>query len=236
MAESTRGRQGWQQLAWWHGDGIMDLGATVGWLPSDELTAVDLLAEIWPGYLHYAADPKRWHIWTGTHHPPDDSLMIDRTLQTFARWYADLIAEARRQVLAQVTASMPDAEAKDIDKAAAARWLMWEPKATYAKKLRSTAGLAALRTAAAGRFGVPENSLADQHPFELNLLSGTLHLPSLTEKPHDPADLITYCLNARWSPMGSWAEGCRTSGACCSARPARTWTSRPTWSRPSAMR
>ena len=46
-------------------------------------------------------------------------------------------------------------------------------------------------------FGISERALEDHHPEWLNTLSGTIDLRSGLVKPWDPADMITYCLDAR---------------------------------------
>lgn len=205
MTEPQRGQPGtWRYLAFWRGDGDMDLKATLAGLPCNDMHAAHLVAgEIWPGELHHATDLGRWHVWDGRCHRPDDCALIDRKINQLTWWCEAVIGQARQQVAAQVTAANPGADTKTVGQAIKTAWAPWGEAEKYAAGLRRTAGLTALRTRLAGVCGVNEAWLEDGLPDYLNVANGILHLPTLTLHPHDPRARITYCVPVAWNPQAS---------------------------------
>jgi P4 family phage/plasmid primase-like protien len=202
---SGRGEpRSWRYLAFWDGRDI-NLTATRANLPVTDLDAATLIIAERPGELHYVPQHPvgTWHLWDTQCHRPDTSsatskLVIDvaerlsMVLETVRQKY---VAEAKKQLgMAASDAELADAAAKamDADK--------WKPAIGYAARLRSSAGLGALIHYMAGVAGCAQEYLADHHPAWLNCANGTVDLRTGVIKPHDPADLITYCLPHAYRP------------------------------------
>ncbi len=88
-----------------------------------------------------------------------------------------------------------------MDKAFAAEWKQgWEAAENYHRALHRAQGHRALATYLDHLVGTSENDLADHLPRWLNCDSGTVSLEDGSQRDHDPADLITYCVPAAYRP------------------------------------
>lgn len=212
MSDAIRGAQGTPAWFGYWLNGQLDLAATLAGLPVDELAAADLITAERPGELFYvpAGRSGTWYIWDGRCRGPDESDQIAQLVNDYAERAGTALALARQEVLRRSRAAMlaadPEAGNAALEQAAKKAWQPWEATAAYHRKLRATAGRNPLITTLGTRCSVPEAFMADRHPEWLNTDSGTIDLRSGWVKPHDPADMITYCVGQRYTP------GARGSG------------------------
>src|SRR6266700_8383567 len=112
MTEPQRGQPGtWRYLAFWRGDGDMDLKATLGKMPSNDQDAAELIAAERPGELHHVPTIGRsgtWYIWNGKCHRPDDCAEAERLIMGYAA-RADIVLGHCRQAAAAQEAAQPEA-------------------------------------------------------------------------------------------------------------------------------
>ena len=205
---AERGAAGtWAYLAWWGGDGEIDLKATRAHLPSDDHEAAGMFAGLlYPDQLHYVPGKTGgWFIWDGTCHRFDSSSQIARMVFSFAD-VLRLVLERCRQRLNVVVDSDPAHAAKTPQQRKeliAARWHKeWVEKgpAAYASGLRKSAGGNALIARLTGVCGTSPETMTDSHPHHLNVANGVLDLRTLQLHGHDPRWMMTYCLEAAWRP------------------------------------
>jgi len=142
----------------------------------------------------------RWHFWTGTCKPADESGLVSQWLVWYATRARDALAECHRLIAAEVAAAMPGASARDIERQVAVQWEPWKDVARYHAGLLRTTGLNSLTAYLAKVAATPESAFDDHHPEWLNTAGGTVDLRTGATKPHDPADMITYCLGTAWVP------------------------------------
>lgn len=126
--------------------------------------------------------------------------MIDRVIRHWADRMAVMLQRARQGVTARVMAAGDGLTEAQLRKAVAAEWEPWKAGEKYAAGLHRSAGKEALARYLAGECGVPESELDDRNPDLLNTASGTVDLRTGAVKPHDPADMITYCLPDAYAP------------------------------------
>jgi len=193
----------WQRLAAWTGPGKMDLAATKAACPADDLNAALLLhTRLYPGQLHFVPGrPGTWYVWDGRCHRPDESAAIGRLIQDYAAHYALLLRHAQQDFNGVVAAGNPQVTGRDLQLLQAKRWKEeWGSVTGYAGKLRNAAGLAALRAVLSEQAGASEQHMADRWPYHLNVANGILDLRTGDLHPHDPAAMMTYCLDTEWDP------------------------------------
>jgi putative DNA primase/helicase len=196
----------WQKLAVWEGPGKMDLAATKAACPVNDLNAARLLnGKLYPGLLHYVPGQRgTWYVWDGRCHRPDESAAIGRLIQDYAAHYALMLRHAQQDFNGAVAAANPQVTGGDLETLQARRWKAeWGSPggpASYAAKIQSAAGLAALRMVLSEQAGVSDDTMADHWPYCLNVANGILDLRTGDLHPHDPAAMMTYALDAAWDP------------------------------------
>jgi putative DNA primase/helicase len=206
---SQRGRpREWEYLAFWQpgGGGLMDLGETLGWLPSDDQSAALVIMNERKGELRYTeGKPGTWHIWDETCHRPDDSGAIGKIAVGFGWRLQIMLERAKQQVYTAAAIRLGSgASFADVDKAAAEDFKSWLPGLAYAKKLRGNTGVNALIGYLSKLAGVSPADLAERHPHWLNCENGTVDLATGELRPHDPEDMITYCVPVGYRPELAW--------------------------------
>src|SRR5215471_4885831 len=197
-------QQFWQQLACWTGPDQMDLAATRAAAPvSDREAAVLLDTKLYPGLLHYVPGTTKgtWYVWDGRCHRPDESAAIGRLIQHYAANYALMVARAQQHFNAWVADANPQATGGDLTKLQAKMWKdQWGAVTGYAAKLSSQQGAVSLRGMLADRCGVSPEKMTDHWPYHLNVANGILDLRTGQLYGHDPAAMMTYCLDVAWDP------------------------------------
>lgn len=203
---ADRGQRGTPE---WFGlweNGQLDHGATLASLPYDEMAAADLILAERPGQVCFVPGGRSgtWHIWSGTHHDPDESTQVAVLVNEYAERAGVAIRQFKQLVLQRsrlaVLAADPDASNTTMEKAARQAWDGWGAAEKYHGQLRGTRGRNALISTLATRCPRSEASMADRWPEWLNVGSGTVDLRSALVKPHDPADMITYCVQHLFDP------------------------------------
>lgn len=190
-------------------DGQIDLAASFGKMPaSDDAAALIIGTEIWPGLLHYIPNGSRglWRVWDGRCHSADTSNYVHRLVLLFARTVKDAIEACHKQVRAEVSAANPGVTGADLDVLVAAAWKPWGdyPAAKYARGLRGRTGSANLREMLASHRGTSGEAFLDHHWRLLNAGNCVINLlPAEGEADwleHDPALMMTYCVDASYYP------------------------------------
>jgi putative DNA primase/helicase len=185
----------WEQLAVWHESGDMDLAATRAALPgNDQDTAALIARKIHPGLLHYVPGHPTgtWRVWDGTHHREDDSGQIGAVIARYAHDAGVMLTHAFQQLRA-VHGDDKDALAKELEK--------WEPARKYAAGLKRSAGHRALRyLLGETSCATSASEFTEHHPRLLNCLNWTVDLQTGRPRPHDPADMLTYCVPVEYHP------------------------------------
>lgn len=153
-------------------------------IPTDDQDASAWVAARYPGWLHHTPVTGTWYVWNGQCHKPDDSALVSR----MGRSLAD---DAMRWVNAWL-------EREEAAEARAKAHL--DAAARYWKAVRRSSGHNGMLSMLAGQVGISADAMAEQHPEWLNVADGTLDLASLELRPHDPGDLITYCVDTPWRP------------------------------------
>ena len=192
----------WQRLAVWDSPGQIDLAATKADAPASDRDAALLLDKLYPGKIHYVpGSPGRWYVWNGRCHQPDESNSIGRLLLHYAGQYQMMLRSAQEAFNAMVARTSPQATGPDLAKLQAKMWKdQWGAITGYAARLSSAAGLAALRGVLGEIRGVSADTMADRWPYHLNVANGILDLRTGQLLEHDPAAMMTYCLDAAWDP------------------------------------
>lgn len=201
-----RGARGsWQYLAFWKNDGQLDLGATLHSLPVSDMKAAYLICGERPRELHHVTESGTWYTWNGRCHAADTQDSAARIIYHLAARAEQLISHCRQLVTAGL--SVQDA---------AEAWRPWEPACKYLTALQRTAGHSALLKALAVTCGTEAAVMDERHPGWLNFANGTVDLRTGLIKPHDPADMITYCLEHSYRPGAAcprfWALGRHVAG------------------------
>lgn len=202
MADAERGPRGsWAYLAFWR-DGALDLAETLEHLPANDLDAAVILALQYGGELHHIADMSAWHIWDQRCHAADRSDRAARLVHACAAMAGQLLDNCRDAVRQRVVLQMGiGADVQAVRRAVEAAWKPWEPAAKYLAGLKRAAGAAALRKTLAEVCGVSADDMAEKHPRWLNCANGTVDLVTRELRPHNPADMITYCVPADYRPQ-----------------------------------
>jgi len=192
----------WHQLAAWTAPDQMDLAATRAACPASDRDAALLLARLYPGQLHYVPGAAgQWYVWDGRCHRPDASNAIGRLLLHYAGEYARMLERAQGQFNGWVAKTNPQATGADLTKLQAKMWKdQWGAVTGYAGKLHNAAGLSAVRTVLGEIRGVSADTMTDRHPYHLNVANGILDLRTGVLYDHDPAAMMTYCLDVAWEP------------------------------------
>ena len=197
---SERGPAGsWQHLVKWDG-GAVALGPTLDGMPVSDLAAGQLLRDEYAGMVHYLPVTKTWHIWDGKCHRPDDCSRTEQLVWSFGERYGLAIERCRAAVAEQVAAAFVGTEASEpeLRRAREAAWEPWKAAEKYAAGLQRKAGQSALRATLADLCGTAEAELAERNPRMLNCANGTVDLQTGELRPHNPADMITYCLGTEY--------------------------------------
>jgi P4 family phage/plasmid primase-like protien len=206
MADPRRGQSGsWRWAGLWDERGELDLAATLGSLPADDRHAAQLIADERPGQIHYVGLTERtgrWYIWDGRCHRPDDGGTAEQVAVFWADRVLELLRECRRQVENRIATGMAGSSADEVARAVKREWAAWEPVSKYHHGLHRSAGHGACLRYLSILPGVrvPEKEMADRHPQWLNCRNGTVDLATMMIKPHDPADMITYCVDHDFVP------------------------------------
>jgi len=218
---SARGEPGtWQYLAYWAGDGSIDLKATLAALPASDADAARAITAEYPGWLRHGA-LTGWHVWDGTCHAPDDRGAVARVIVHWSDRVSRMLEDARLQAGTQAAEAGEAAGLSEtqLRKAVAKAWEPWQPAEKYAAGLRRSAGKTALEKYLADLCMVPDAGLAERNPETLNVANGTLDLRTGTLRPHDPADGITYCLPAAYDPAARCPLFWSMLSTVCGGRP-----------------
>lgn len=201
MTGPARGPRGtWQHLCWWRGQGSLDTERTLHGLPRDDLSAAMLLEDEYAGEIHRLAGSGTWHIWDGRCHAPDDGDRISRIVAGLAYRAAAALEQCRLEITREHLRAA-GAENEAAGQAAADReWQRWEQPAKYLAGLRRSAGAGSLLKYLGTITSCPDKVMDERHPEWLNFANGTVNLSTLQAKPHDPADMLAYCLETAWNP------------------------------------
>jgi len=179
-----------------------------GGVPCNDREAARLIAssELLQDKLHYGAGSGTWYLWDGTCHRPDDGGVTGQAVLWFAdRWRAEL--EAWRAAYHQRTwldlglEADPRAVKTELEK----RWKAdgHDQRTTYVWGLARSGGHKALMHMLSVVCSVPDSLFDEQHPRWLNCRNGTVNLETGAIKPHDPSDMLTYCVPVAYKPQES---------------------------------
>jgi putative DNA primase/helicase len=154
-----------------------------------------------PGQIRYVVPWSSWVIWDGRCHQPDSALAAEKLVSFFAsRMEAvlEVVMTAERQAaVLSLPMDVADSERKRVVDAALEKW---KPAAKYAAGLRKSAGASSLtgylRTLAA----TDGSELESDNPEWLNCANGTVDLRTGQIRPHNPADMLTHCLDLPYLP------------------------------------
>jgi P4 family phage/plasmid primase-like protien len=182
----------WQYLLDYDSAGEIAVDPSLDGLPADDLHAGWLIADECPGWLHYATTDSRWYIWNGRCHEPDTSGRIERLVLDLGSRGEVAVAALRQKIRGDAIAS--GASEKDIENELAEV----APAAKYLAGLRKAAGQRSLLTVLASQCGTDTSVLDESAPRVLNCANGTVSLETGLIRPHDPADLLTYCVATPW--------------------------------------
>lgn len=193
----------WHKLAVWTGPDTMDLAATRAACPTDDLNAALLLYnKLYPGLLHYVpGHPGTWYVWDGRCHRQDTSAAIGRLIQDYTAHYAHMLRRAQQDFNGVVAANNPAITGPALEVLQAKQWKAeWGAATGYAGSLRKSAGAMSLRAFLGDLAGVSAETMADRWPYCLNVANGILSLRDGVLYDHDPAAMMTYCLDTEWDP------------------------------------
>ena len=220
----------WRHLAMWDEHGSMHLGATRARLPCNDSDAGDAIMAERPGELHYVPGDGTWYVWDGRCHRPDREDGAGKVVNEWARRQREMLRHARAMVAARVQEELRDGGREPPEAALRAAFRRawsgegWEAAEKYAAGLMRSAGLSALekylRTLCGTSGEVFEFSRADGF---LNCANGTVNLATGELRPHNPAQMITYCLETEYHPAKSgealqfWGMLCRVTADADSA-------------------
>lgn len=185
----------WEHLLHWRFVGAVrdiDTPASLAGLPSSDLQAGWLIADECPGWLHYVPADSRWYVWNGRHHEPDTSGRMEKLVNWLAQ-RGQLAADALRQ---KIRSDVIAGGGSDKDAENELRELQAASK--YLNGLQRQAGRSSLIGHLAGTLSVDSSVMDERFPRALNCASGTLSLETGAIRPHDPADLLTYCVPVSW--------------------------------------
>lgn len=201
MAE--RGQPGtWQHLALWS-NGQLDVAATAAEMPSSDLAAARVLAAELPGQLHYVPGTQAWYVWDGTCHRPDASERVMAMIHNFGDRMHAAMAAARESIWQReylAAGGTPDSDAKARAAARKAFEDDYGHAARYAKSLCKTAGARSMQGTLQVVVAVEPAVMESGNRYTLNFVNGTLDLRTGLLHPHNPADLLTHCLDYRYTP------------------------------------
>jgi putative DNA primase/helicase len=195
----------------WDDDGSLSLGATRAALVASDNDAAVCIANEWEGMLHYVPGDAQWYVWDGTCHRPDQSMRIHQMCRDWAVRSREALRAARTAIALEIEETAggrdrrpPDAALRgELDR----RWKAegWDAAWRYNAGLLKSAGMGSLERYLAGVCGT------DVADFEfsrtegyLNCANGTVSLLTGELRPHNPADMITYCLE--WDYRGELAS------------------------------
>lgn len=195
---AERGAPGtWQHLAYWE-RGQIALGRTAAEMPVSDVTAARAIAAEHEGLLHFR-HISGWHVWDGRCHAPDHGSALTRIVTGWADRAQAVFDHARQQVHARLALDGHEPGAA-MERAFAAEWEPFAAAQKYAAGLHRNAGRTALESTLAALLRVPESSMDERAPYLLNVANGTVDLRTGQMRPHDPRDLITYCLPTPYVP------------------------------------
>lgn len=195
-----RGAPGtWQHLAVWDGQEIA-LEETLAGLPRDDASTALAIRDENPQHLHYR-HISGWHAWDGRCHAPDDRGLITAAVMSWASRMQVMLERAKQAVTARVMLAGDGLTETQLRKAIEKAWEPWVPAQKYAAGLFRNAGRTALESYLARVCEVPEAELDERWPELLNVADGVLDLRSGQLWPHDPAAMISYCVDVPWRPQ-----------------------------------
>lgn len=149
---------------------------------------MDLFSEDWLYVTGYEA----WYKWTGTHWAKDDSLRIQKQIQSLM----DAMNQAARNGMLDAAAELKNATTPDDEKRLAKEIEVYK---CYIGATKRTKGrVVSVESMAQAQRAVAVD-LLDAGNL-LNLRNGTLDLDTLTLRPHSQADHLTYCLGYDYDP------------------------------------
>lgn len=205
MTDVVRGAPGsWQYLLAWNGQRI-DLDASMRILPADDRTAAELLAGERHGQLHWCPVPSDWRVWNGTNHQRDEQAAAEQLIADLARRSELALYAVHQQLSTEVASSMGGSDPAAVARAIEQAWKQWEPARKYMAGLNRSAGASSCLRYLATLCGTPESAFDEQHLDKVNLPNGLLDIATNELGPHNPEDMITYCLDVPWNP-GAPAE------------------------------
>lgn len=201
MADPVRGQPGtpaW--FGWWDESGQLDHARTLSALPANDQDAAALIRMEMPGQLYFVPMGKggSWYVWDGRHLHPDAADQISTVVLSYADRASAALRNFKQAVLQRsrvaVLAADPDAGSAALETAARKAWEPWGAAEKYTGSLRRTAANNSLVGMLAKCCPLAAPDLADRRPEWLNTAGGTVDLRTCLVKPHDPRDMITYCV------------------------------------------
>lgn len=151
-------------------------------IPVLDADAAEMIGRMMPGMIHYAPVTQTWYAWDGRCHRPDDSSHTGRLITGIASQMLEYVNTWQRR--------------EEAAEGAAKRHL--DTAGKYWAHVRRSAGHSGVARMLGIERGVSPDAMAEQHPGWLNVANGTLDLATLELRPHDPHDMITYCVDAAW--------------------------------------
>jgi putative DNA primase/helicase len=187
-----------------------------GFLPSSDHDAATIIDGDRPGQIHYAATSSIWHIWDGRCQAPDTSGEIGKLVQVYAeRWRKALEEIAQDRLSEELVLAGGDEKKARAAADAKGKESGIEPVERYVSGLLRTAGHQALVKMLQVLCSVDDSELDERHPGWLNFANGTVDLATGVRKPHDPADMITYCLPYDYDPAARCPEFIKLGRGVC---------------------
>jgi P4 family phage/plasmid primase-like protien len=213
---TERGQAGtWRYYGMWDG-GTLAAEQTLAALPASDLDAARLITGERPGQLHYAQAQGDWYAWDGRCHARAVADIAGQLVLAFAADMEILLAQLQASVRARALAQLPGGASEAAARQAAEQaWKPYESAARYAAGLRRSAGLSALRSVLQVACSCDDRLLEDRNPRMLNFANGTADLATGQMKAHDPADMITYCLEYEYRPAARCPQFARFARRVC---------------------
>ena len=134
----NKGRPGTPHWLVWHDrHGAIDLDATLGWMPADDLHAAYVIGSERPGLIHYVSRDATWYLWDGTCHRPSTA---EHVLNLVVAPFAGRMELALRDIRAVAGShtGLPLDDRPRAKKALEAE--LWAPARRYSAGLRKSAG------------------------------------------------------------------------------------------------
>ena len=153
------------------------------------------------GELNYVPGDDKWYVWDGKCHRPDMSGEIGKIVVEWASRYREMLRWAKAQITTLVRRDLeggdrPPAESA-VEREFGQRWAAggWAAAQKVADRCMNSAGLNALKSYLRDICGMDGKVFEFAGRGFLNCSNGTVNLATGEVRRHNPADMISYCLD-----------------------------------------